>query len=148
MRGIAFLRRAGYSGSGLEAKEVVLERSERRAVDPSASQPWPSAKESFAATWNRSTRPRQSPEQVESTERFRKANTMSRKRSYTNLTQAGRVNLPGLRSGVGAEIAVQLRKNAEAELIENTRAWAVKRFARYCWPTRLSSTAVSKNSLC
>lgn len=48
---------------------------------------------------------------------------------YASLTQA-ESELTRLEGGVGAEIAVQLRKNAEAELIENTRAWAVKRFAQ------------------
>jgi uncharacterized protein YhaN len=38
--------------------------------------------------------------------------------------------LEKLESGVGAEIALQLRKNAEAELVENTRAWAIKRLAQ------------------
>jgi uncharacterized protein YhaN len=48
---------------------------------------------------------------------------------YASLTHA-QDELAKLEGGVGAEIAVQLRKNAEAELIENTRAWAVKRFAQ------------------
>jgi uncharacterized protein YhaN len=38
--------------------------------------------------------------------------------------------LERLECGVGAEIALQLRKNAEAELIEDTRTWAVKRLAQ------------------
>jgi uncharacterized protein YhaN len=48
---------------------------------------------------------------------------------FASLTQA-EGELTRLEGGVGAEVAVQLRKNAEAELIENTRAWAVKRFAQ------------------
>ena len=48
---------------------------------------------------------------------------------YASLSKA-EGDLAKLEGGVGAEIAVQLRKNAEAELIENTRAWAVKRFAQ------------------
>jgi uncharacterized protein YhaN len=48
---------------------------------------------------------------------------------YASLTHA-EGELARLEGGVGAEIAVQLRKNAEAELIENTRAWAVKHFAQ------------------
>jgi uncharacterized protein YhaN len=48
---------------------------------------------------------------------------------YASLTHA-QDELAKLEGGVGAEIAVQLRKNAEAELIESTRAWAVKRFAQ------------------
>jgi len=38
--------------------------------------------------------------------------------------------LERLESGIGAEFALQLRKNAEAELIENARAWSVKRLAQ------------------
>ena len=48
---------------------------------------------------------------------------------YTSLTNAG-ADLTRLESGVGAEVAVQLRKNAEAELLQNTHDWAVKRFAQ------------------
>jgi uncharacterized protein YhaN len=48
---------------------------------------------------------------------------------YTSLTNA-EADLTRLESGVGAEVAVQLRKNAEAELLQNTHDWAVKRFAQ------------------
>jgi len=48
---------------------------------------------------------------------------------YASLTQ-GEGELTRLEGGVGAEIAVQLRKNAEAELLQNTHDWAVKRFAQ------------------
>jgi uncharacterized protein YhaN len=48
--------------------------------------------------------------------------------AYANLTRA-EDDLTQLENGVGAEVAAQLRKNAESELIQNTRAWAVKRFA-------------------
>ena len=48
---------------------------------------------------------------------------------YTSLTNA-EAELTRLESGVGAEVAVQLRKNAEAELLQNTHDWAVKRFAQ------------------
>jgi uncharacterized protein YhaN len=48
---------------------------------------------------------------------------------YTSLTN-GEADLTRLESGVGAEVAVQLRKNAEAELLQNTHDWAVKRFAQ------------------
>ncbi len=48
---------------------------------------------------------------------------------YASLTQA-EGELTRLEGGVGAEIAVQLRKNAEAELLQNTHDWAVKRFAQ------------------
>ena len=48
---------------------------------------------------------------------------------YTSLTNA-EADLTRLESGVGAEVAIQLRKNAEAELLQNTHDWAVKRFAQ------------------
>jgi len=47
---------------------------------------------------------------------------------YNGLTNA-EADLTRLESGVGAEVAVQLRKNAEAELLQNTHDWAVRRFA-------------------
>jgi hypothetical protein len=34
--------------------------------------------------------------------------------------------LATLEAGVGAEVALQMRKNAEAELTQNARAWAIK----------------------
>jgi uncharacterized protein YhaN len=48
---------------------------------------------------------------------------------YTSLTNA-EADLTRLEGGVGAEVAVQLRKNAEAELLQNTHDWAMKRFAQ------------------
>src|SRR5208282_2467133 len=38
--------------------------------------------------------------------------------------------LDQLQKGVGAEGAVQKQKIAEAEMVQNARAWAVKRFAQ------------------
>jgi uncharacterized protein YhaN len=38
--------------------------------------------------------------------------------------------LATLEAGVGAEVALQMRKNAEAELTQNARAWAIKRLGQ------------------
>lgn len=53
----------------------------------------------------------------------------SENKAYAELSDKER-ELATLEVGVGAEIALQMRKNAEAELTQNARAWAIKRLGQ------------------
>jgi uncharacterized protein YhaN len=50
-------------------------------------------------------------------------------RAFADLQEARR-ELETLQSGTGAELALQLKRNAEAELLQETHAWAVKRIGQ------------------
>jgi uncharacterized protein YhaN len=53
----------------------------------------------------------------------------SENKAYAELSDKER-ELATLEAGVGAEVALQMRKNAEAELTQNARAWAIKRLGQ------------------
>jgi chromosome segregation protein len=53
----------------------------------------------------------------------------SENKSYAELSDKER-ELATLEAGVGEEVAQQMRKNAEAELTQNARAWATKRLGQ------------------
>ncbi len=50
-------------------------------------------------------------------------------RAFADLQEARR-ELETLQSGTGAELALQLKRNAEAELLQETHSWAVKRIGQ------------------